>query len=394
MITLLPQQSEAIKRLRQLKVGANFAEPGTGKTRSTIELIRSTPCSRVLWITPCQTRDNLLAELNRWGGLTNVFIVGSESLSSSSREYLNAMNYVTGGNTFIVVDESLKIKNWEAIRTKRIVELGRHAEFKMILNGTPVSRNLLDLWAQFEFLSPKILGMPLTRYKNTYCEYTVVRKSYGGQRSSQEYITGHRNIPHLYSLIAPYVYECDLKLDIGRQYYDIPYSVDPESRRIYTKIRDTHLTEEALQRLNNNIFLQMTAAMQHVYCCTPGKFEALEAILSQIDRRKVVIFRRFVASEKAIIERHPDMRVLSIQSHAFGLNLQEYNAIIIWDKVWDYALLEQMERRIYRVGQKSVCRYYDLTGDVKLESMMRDNVAKKGQILKQLKSCGYANVEV
>jgi len=389
---LLPQQREAIARLNRLKVGANFGEPGTGKTRATIELVRSSPCDRVLWITPCQTRDNLRAELARWGGLPNVLIVGSESLSSSSREYLQATNYVVGGNAFIVVDESLKFKNWDALRTKRLLQLGRHAEYKMILNGTPVSRNLLDLWAQFEFLSPQILGMTPNRFKNTYCEYTVVRKTYGGQRVSQEYVTGHRNIPHLYSLIAPYVYECDLKLDIERQYYDLPYAIDPESRRIYTKIRDTHLTEDALLRLNNNVFLRMTAAMQHVYCCTPGKFDALEAILSRIDRRKVVVFRRFVASEKAILERHPELRVLSIQSHAFGLNLQEYNAVVIWDKVWDYALLEQMERRIYRVGQMSACRYYDLTGDVKLETMMRENVAKKGKILKQFKDCGYKNL--
>lgn len=51
------------------------------------------------------------------------------------------MNKVQLHKTFIVCDESLKIKNWDAKRTKRIVQLGSYTEYKLILNGTPLSRN-------------------------------------------------------------------------------------------------------------------------------------------------------------------------------------------------------------------------------------------------------------
>ena len=87
----------------------------------------------------------------------------------------------------VIVDESLKVKNAEAKRTRRILEVGKRAEWKLVLNGTPVSRNLLDMWPQMEFLSPKILGMSLTEYKNTFTKWTP---SASGM-VVQEYVTGH-----------------------------------------------------------------------------------------------------------------------------------------------------------------------------------------------------------
>lgn len=73
----------------------------------------------------------------------------------------------------------------------------------------------------------------------------------------------------------------------------------------------------------------------------------------------------------------PKAKVLSYQKEAFGLNLQEYNNTIYFDKVWDYALRTQSTRRTYRVGQEYDCHYYDLTGDVGLESLIDRNISKK-----------------
>src|SRR5699024_5169572 len=125
----------------------------------------------------------------------------------------------------IIVDESLKIKNWEAKRTKRILEFGKHSEYKLILNGTPISRNLLDIWAQMEFLSPLILHMDVAEYKNTYCEYTIIEKKINGYKTRREFISGFHNIEHLYSKIAPYVYECDLMLDVKKMYENLYFNL-------------------------------------------------------------------------------------------------------------------------------------------------------------------------
>ena len=58
-------------------------------------------------------------------------------------------------------------------------------------------------------------------------------------------------------------------------------------------------------------------------------------------------------------------RVLSYQKESLGLNLQQYNNTIYFDKIWDYALRVQAGRRTYRTGQEYDCHYWDLTGDVR-----------------------------
>jgi len=152
MPVLLDNQLTAINKLRQFKVGALFMEPGAGKTRAAYELVKSVPgCDYVLWLTPFQTKGNLAGELLRCMGdeFIPIEITGIETLSSSNT-YLKLTDELSkSSRPFIVVDESLKIKNWDAIITKRIIELGKMAEYKLVLNGT-ISRNLLDIWAQYD----------------------------------------------------------------------------------------------------------------------------------------------------------------------------------------------------------------------------------------------------
>jgi SNF2 family DNA or RNA helicase len=290
-------------------------------------------------------------------------------------------------NSVLIVDESLKIKNWDAKRTQRIIELGKLAEYKLVLNGTPISRNLLDAWAQFEFLSPKILNMGQAEYKNTFCEYTRITKRFGGHKQyTKEYINRYHNVDYLYSLIQPYVFECDLSLEVGKQYIDIDFSLDADVKEEYQRLKEEYLDNEKLQFLNNNIFLELTQKMQHLYTNSSEKFEILDRFLKENDRNKVLIYRKYLDAEVELKKRYPDVRVLSIQSEAFGLNLQAYDTIILWDKVWDYALVKQMEHRIWRTGQTNQCRFVNLNGNVGLEKLMIDNINKKMNLLDYFKN--------
>ena len=109
---LSDNQHIAVEKLNKFKVGALFMEPGTGKTRAAYELIKSVyGIENIIWLTPFQTKQNLQDEINKCGGLDNVLIVGIETLSSSDRVYLEIFNIVNSSNTFLIVDESLKIKN-------------------------------------------------------------------------------------------------------------------------------------------------------------------------------------------------------------------------------------------------------------------------------------------
>jgi SNF2 family DNA or RNA helicase len=393
MQALLDSQIGAIEKLSPRKVGALLKRPGTGKSRTAIELIRSVPeIEKVVWLAPFRSVNpkiegsGIQDEVNKWGGFDlPTHFVGIESLSNSDRIYLQLRELIASRNTFLVCDESLKIKNYDAKRTKRIIDLGKLCEYKLILNGTPISRNLLDVWPQMEFLSAKILNMGQAEFKNTFCEYTKITRRSGFRSYSKEFITKYHNIDHLYSLIRPYVYEADLQLDVNQQHIDIDYEIEPETKEQYEYLKTTYLDNEKLQFLNNNIFLELTMKMQHLYSCAAEKFEVTREIIKEHGVDKVVIFCKFVDSREACVKAFPDVTVLSIQSDSSSINLQSKHVTIEWDKTWDYALVDQYYFRTYRIGQLHTCYYYYLNGNVKLEGLMKANNDKKQDQLEYFK---------
>lgn len=379
----LQHQSEAKRHLEEWKVGALFMEAGTGKTKVAVDIVNASPCDFVLWIGPLQTirTGNVTNEVARQGGFNMpCSFVGVESIGGSDRIYLNTVEDLKSyEKPFVVVDESLKIKNAEAKRTKRLLEIGKIVEYKLILNGTPLSRNLLDLWSQMEFLSPLILNMSLAQFKNTFCEWTRVTKSNCWRTYSKEYVTGYENVDYLYSLIRHYVFKADLKLGISQHYRSKAYYIDEDSREEYARIKEIFLEDEMLEWRNNNIFLEMTQKMQHAYCCTGDKIDQVKSILAEeeVDPSKTIIFCKFIKSRELCERLFPECLVLSYQKDSLGLNLQEYNVTIYFDKVWDFALRTQSTRRTFRTGQERDCLYYDLTGDVGLERLIDRNIGKK-----------------
>jgi SNF2 family DNA or RNA helicase len=389
MKSLLDNQQKAIEKLSIYKVGALFMEAGTGKTLAAYNLVQSvTDIDYILWLTPFQTKINLQNEIDKYGDFNCKFdIVGIETLSNSDKTYLELIKNIQYHNTFIICDESLKIKNWEAKRTQRIIELSKLAQYKLILNGTPLSKNLLDLWSQMEFLSPKILKMKIAQFKNTFCEYTRIIKSKGRYTIVKEFINKYHNLDYLYSLIEPYVYECNLNLEIGKQFIDWNYNLDSISLEKYNIIKNKYLDDKMMELKNNNIFLEMTQKMQHEYCCTPEKFELLNQFYQNNNPDKAIIACKFIDSTQEVRNQFPKANIFTYGKHSFGLNLQNYDTIIFFDKTWDYAQREQFEHRISRIGQQSdTCRYINLTGNVGLETLINQNIDKKQSMLNYFKN--------
>ncbi len=385
MIALLDSQKKAINKLQRYKVGALFMKAGTGKTRAAIKLATGvTEVDLIVWFTPFQTKQNLTKELNKWG-YYDVLVVGIESIQNSDLLYLEIHNKLTKAtNPVLIVDESLKIKNADTKRTKRLITLSKLAAYKLILNGTPISRNLLDLWSQMEFLSPKILNMGIAEFKNSFCEYKTVTIHKGFRKRTKEWIIRYHNLDYLYKLIEPYVFESDLDLQIGMRTIDISFELDQDEKENHKKIIDSILGNAWLMA-KPNFFLELTQKLQNNYSRSKEKFEIVKRILSDNDKLKVLIFAKYIATQDLLKKKFPNVKVLSYQKHSFGLNLQAYNRIIFFDKIWDYALREQAERRIYRTGQTDDCVFYDLTGNVGLETMINQNLIKKADLLKEFK---------
>ena len=388
MKALLDSQHQGFEKLSRLKAGALFMEAGTGKTRLTKELIESIPGEKqIFWFTPFQTKANLRVELDKWGGL-ECEIHGTESLSNSDRLYLQLYRKIsTSWNPVIIVDESLKIKNSDAVRTRRLLELGKMISYKLILNGTPISRNLLDLWTQIHFLSPRILNMSEVQFKNTFCEYVQLTYSSPGHGRSytREFIKKYHNLEYLYSLIEPYVFESKLSISVGMQHINLNFYLSEEEIKEHNRIKNKYLDDEVLMARNNNIFLELTQKMQHNYSLSDDKFTIMDKMLEQEDLSKVLIYAKYIDTQAELKRRYPNIRIMSIGKHSYGLNLQQYNCIFLFDKTWDYAQLEQLEHRVHRTGQTSECRMYDFTSNAGLCKLMNDSISKKTNLLAAFK---------
>lgn len=69
-----------------------------------------------------------------------------------------SLGLVQSHKVYLIVDESSLVKNHAALRTIHIQQLAENCQYKLILNGTPISRNESDLYSQWMILDWRILG--------------------------------------------------------------------------------------------------------------------------------------------------------------------------------------------------------------------------------------------
>lgn len=388
MRELTPSQADAVKKLARLKVGALFMACGTGKTQTAVTLINSLPDIDCLyWLCPCQVKENLREELEKCGCKYEAHIIGIESIGCSDRIFIEELNYIQQfKRVFMVLDESIKIKNGRAKRTKRILQLAEHSEYRIILNGTPVTKNIMDIYTQMMFLSPKILQHKnWYKFRDTYCETMTYKK---GGVIQKTIITGYANVDHLLSLIEPYVFTCNLELKVDKKYHVLYWYLDYDEQEEYNELKE-RLFEEYRDYANDANILAILQKLQHFYSCARQKWRLLDEYLTD----KTIVFCKYHASRDEVLKRYPHAKVLTYGTGSFGLNLQDYNRIIYFDKTFDYSFREQSEGRIYRNGQTLDCEYFDLTGDIGLERMIDRCIQNKEGLVQYFKKQGKKAVD-
>ena len=391
----MTKQELAFAKLSKLKVGALFMEMGTGKTKIALDLIahNKNKTDYVLWICPFSTKSEIEVERLKWHPELDIDIVGCETLSQSDREYMRIFQRVMNSKPFIVVDESLKIKNKEAKRTKRILKLGEHAKYKLILNGTPLSKNVLDLYTQMNFLSPKILDMSFNQFKNQYCEY-YIRGQLRGVVKKQY------NIEHLVSLIRPYIFDSELDIDAKKKYHDFHYFLTREEKEKYSDIK-----RDMLKGSYDDLdFFAISTTLQHFYTQTNSYFGLLDDVLERINDQAIIFVKyldsippdaKRITGDMNTQERRKTLDgfkngkfkhlFITYGCGAFGLNLQFCKNIVFASHTFDYAQRLQAEARIYRMGQRYDVDYWNMWCDTGLEDLIEKSLNKKSNLLDEIK---------
>lgn len=170
---------------------------GTGKTATAIGMLRQkwvkhSSLLRTIVLCPPIVITNWARELQQWTNVTEQYIhclkgpVSErikvvEELIAKQKTGIIVTNYegllndnflgaLKGFHAqMIVADESHKIKNPSAKRTKKCFSLADDIPYRIILTGSPILRNSMDLWAQYRFLdSGKTFGDNFYEFRARY----------------------------------------------------------------------------------------------------------------------------------------------------------------------------------------------------------------------------------
>ena len=371
---------------------------GTGKTRVALELIKSTDCDFVLFLCPFSTKSNLRAEIDKWGFDRSFEIVGYETLSSSDKTYLKLLALQKQYHKiFIVADESVFIKNSDSKRFERMLKLRDMSEYRLILNGTPITKNEWDIYNQMEFLSPLIIKMNRLEFLQTF--FKKIKYKRAGESPREFYKLSTVNIEYLHKLIKPYIFEADLEFDKNIYVKNIEILSSGETDELYEERKQSLLNSLAIGECKVEQFTNLAVACfddkeRHktiakqlkgqviVFC---SLLSEVKHISEEIDcyvitgatapKKRIEIINRFKEDDKPLL--------MTYGTGAFGLNLQFCHRIAFASLTFDYAKIDQAMSRIKRLGQENDIKYTYFTSNLGIYNMINENITKK-QTLKEL----------
>ena len=177
---------------------ANFSVPGSGKTWMAYSsffkmkdeqdivdklLIIGPKVAYTAWVKEYEKMTGEMPEMLRIAGdrsrRQQIFSNATELVSSPeiffinyamlSRELSNIIELLQKYRFLVIADESHHFKNIKSDRAQAIARITEHCTRKMILTGTMMPKELLDIYTQFDFLTTEQAILPnIDRFKMLY----------------------------------------------------------------------------------------------------------------------------------------------------------------------------------------------------------------------------------
>lgn len=423
---LLGYQEVAVNKLNAHKVCALYMEQGTGKTRTILEIIKhkydDKKIDKVLWICPISVKKTIEKEIDKHvDNMIPIVIVGAESISQSARIYSEIYAYVDE-RTYLAVDESNLVKNPKAVRTIRITKIADACLYKAILNGTPISRNEADLYAQWRILDWRILGYrSFWAFANNHVIWDKNRRGVIDKVDNVEYIT---------NMIKPYSFQVSKEdvLDLPAKRYDtVKFELTREQDVAYedAAMELLSMIDDAMPHTVYRMFsvLQTISSGDIVSVdrdkttklgrISPSDNPRLKTLLKYLEgnEEKVIIFCKYAEEikeissllgamsvvvdgsvsgkkrDKALNDFEGDKRYLITNKgvSSYGLNLQFCSNVIFYNNDWDLATKAQAEDRVHRIGQVNNVNITDIIASNTLEERVMKNLDGKSNLLDAIK---------
>ncbi len=319
----------------------------------------------------------------------------------------------------IILDESQAIKNPLAKSAKAARLL--HAEHRIVMTGTPVENNTFELWSQFAFLNPGLLGS-MDYFKSQFANPI---ESAGDEKSAET----------LRKLVYPFILRRtkeQVALELPPRTERIVYTdMDTAQKKFYNQTRERYRAELLglieSEGMNNARFKVLEgllrlrqiavhpALVDKKYKGEAPKFDVLLETLEtlQAENHKALIFSQFVETLK-LVKKELDARgikyiyldgqtqkrqakvdefqndpsipffLISLKAGGVGLNLTAADYVIHLDPWWNPAVEMQASDRAHRIGQTKPVFVYKIIARDTVEEKILQLQEKKRALVKNL----------
>lgn len=327
----------------------------------------------------------------------------------------------------VIADESQRIKTYDAAQSKAMHELGDQARYKLILSGTPVQTAAIDIWSQYRFLDKTVFGDNFFKFRGRY----AIMGGYGNKK-----IVGYKDLEGLIKKEHSIAFRVtkDEALDLPEQTFETrKIQFSQKEKNLYERIKKDsyaeldgggHITATTvltrllrLQQLAGGFLVQDDA--QKPQLVSRAKLDALGDIIEDYvigSGKKLVIFARFIAEVKAIMELadkvlpkelkqvaiYGDIKkedrgdivkqfqedpktvlfIGQIDTAGTGITLTAADTCVYYSKNFNYATYSQSLSRIHRIGQRNCCTYIDLEIEGTIDELISKALSRKEDMAK------------
>ena len=359
----------------------------------------------------------------------HVLIMNVEAFSTKKGTEF-AYRFLRSHKTLMVVDESTTIKTPTSKRTKSILTLGKHAAYRRILTGSPVTKSPLDLYSQCAFLDEELLGhVSYYAFRNRYAH--MVERNFGGRRV--QIVGSYKRLDELEEILKDFSYRV-LKedcLDLPEKIY-IKRNVEltDEQTKAYATMKSAALAQIKGKLATAPHVLTQMMRLHQITCghlknddgtTTELKNNRLNELLDLLDETegKAIIWANYIHDiehiTKAIKKKYGDDSIVQYygaidtkqrqdgikkfqdpksparffignpQTGGYGITLTAANTVVYYSNGYDLEKRLQSEDRAHRIGQKKSVTYVDFitekTVDEKIVKALRKKINIASQIL-------------
>ena len=383
----------------------------------------------VLWTAlTSKTKDKEYQQLFKPDYDLHILIMNVEALSTKKGVEF-AYKFLRSHKTLMAIDESTTIKNPNAKRTKNILLLGKHAQYRRILTGSPVTKSPLDLYSQCAFLDEQLLGhVSYYTFRNRYA--IMIDRNFGGRRV--QIVGSYQRLDELEEILKEFSYRVQKKdcLDLPKKIYMTrTVELTPEQNSAYATMKSAALAQLKGKMATAPHVLTQLMRLHQITCghlksddgeITNFKHNRIEELIDVIDEMegKVIIWANYVHDieqitkelekeygegcvaqyygqvssedrQKAIKDfQNPKSKVKyfvgNTQTGGYGITLTAASNVIYYSNSYDLEKRLQSEDRAHRIGQKNNVTYIDMLADDTVDEKIVESLRNKVNIATEI----------